>query len=254
MSDKQTGVSAAAAASQALRSAAAGALPSSTLRSVIEATAALSQLPSFQTLAAAHIQPNVALMPTAGLAVRLGAQYDIPAMTSPAVDLAPQLRGIDIVKAARIASSLDATMAAFQPQRAMFDALNAAGLGRHNAVFVAQAAQILSSQEAISRLVARAGGGVAMVELFGTLGRYGQVQAHLGSFAADPGTAPLLRGCTRIAGRRYDAYLDGLPARSIARRAAVARHGGDTQTGLLIAESLTAAAWTTTTVTSSQNS
>lgn len=230
-----------AAASQAFRGAAVGVLLPSTLRSVAQASAALSQLPSFQPLAAAHIQPNVALMQTASLAVKLGAQYDVPAITRLAASLAPQLRGIDIVKAAGITSSLDAAMATFGPQRAMFDAIAAAGLGRHSAIFAAQAAQILSSQDSISRLVAGAGGGAAMAELFGALGRYGQVQAHLGSFAADPDTPTLLRGSTRVAGRRYDAYLDGLPARPIARRAAVARQGGDTQTGLLIAESLTAA-------------
>src|SRR5258707_13741285 len=55
-----------------------------------------------------------------------------------------------------------------------------------------------------------------------------------------PDSAPLLRGHTPQSGRRYDDYLAGLPARPIARRAAVARQAGDTQTGLLIAESLTA--------------
>lgn len=239
MSDKQADVSA-AAASQALRSAALGPLPPSTLSSVAEATAALSQLPSFQALAAAHSQPNVALMQTAGLAASLGAKYDIPAITRIAVDMAPQLRGIDIVKTAGIASSLNAAMAAFGSQRAVFDAIQASGLSGHNGVLAAQAAQIVSSQEAISQLVARSFGGAALTGLFDTLGRYGQVQAHLGSFAADPGIATLLRGATRAAGRRYDAYLDGLPARPITRRAAVARQGGDTQTGLLIAESLTA--------------
>jgi len=240
VSDKQTGVSV-AAASQALRSASVGAFPLSTLRSITEAAAALSQLPSFQTLAAARIQPNVAMMQTAVLAAKLGARYEVPAIARVAVDLAPQLRGNDILNAAGIASSLDAALATFRPQRVMFDAINAAGLGRHNAAFAAQAAQIVSSQESISRLVASSGGGAAMAGLFATMGRYGQVQAHLGSFAADPDIATLLRGSTRVAGRRYDAYLNGLPARPIARRAAVARHGGDTQTGLLIAESLTAA-------------
>jgi len=269
--DEQTGV-AAAAASQA----SVGALPSSTLRSITDAATALSQLPSLQThevasiqpnvammqtaglaaklgaeydvpaiarLAAelAHIQPNVAMMQTAGLAAKLGAEYDVPAIARLAADLTPQLRGIDIMKAAGIASSLDAALATFRPQRVMFDAITAAGLGRDNATFGAQAAQILSSQESISRLVANVGGGAATAGLFATMSRYGQVQAHLGSFAADPDIATLLRGATRVAGRRYDAYLDGLPTRPIARRAAVAGHSGDTQTALLIAESLTAA-------------
>ena len=107
MSDKQTGVSA-AAASQESRSASVGAFPPPTLRSITEAVAALSQLPSFQTYAAARIQPNVAMMQTAGLAAKLGARYEVPAISRVAVDLAPLLSGIDIMKAAGIASSLDA--------------------------------------------------------------------------------------------------------------------------------------------------
>ena len=240
VSDKQTGVSA-ATASQTLRGASVGAFPPSTFRSITEAAAALSQLPSFQTLAAAGIQPNVAMMQTAGLAAKLSARYEVPSIARVAVDLAPQLRGIDIMNAAGIASSLDAALATFRPQRVMFDAIIASGLGRHNAAFAAQAAQILSSQQSIGRLVASSGRSAAMAGLFATMGRYGQVQAHLGSFAVDPAIATLLRGSTRVAGRRYDAYLNGLPARPMARRAAVARHAGDTQTGLLIAESLTAA-------------
>lgn len=239
VSDKQTGSS--TTALQVLCPAGLGALPPSVLRSITQATAAPSQLSSFQTLVAAQIQPNVALMRTVGLAARLNAQYDVPAIARLNLDLAPQLRGLDITKAAGLTSSLNAALATFGPQRAMFDAINASGLGGHNSAFAAQAAQVVSSQQSISGLVARTSGGAAMAELFGTLSRHSQVQAHLGSFAVNPDTATLLRGSTRVAGRRYDAYLDGLPARPIARRAAVARHGGNTQTGLLIAESLTAA-------------
>lgn len=130
VSDKQTGVSA-GTASQALRGAAVGAFPPSTFRSITEAAAALSQLPSFQTLAAAGIQPNVAMMQTAGLAAKLGARYEVPSIARVAVDLAPQLRGIDIMNSAGIASSLEAALATFRPQRVMFDAIIAAGLGRH---------------------------------------------------------------------------------------------------------------------------
>src|SRR5665647_764317 len=110
VSDKQTGVSA-ATASQTLRGASVGAFPPSTFRSITEAAAALSQLPSFQTLAAAGIQPNVAMMQTAGLAAKLSARYEVPSIARVAVDLAPQLRGIDIMNSAGIASSLDAALA-----------------------------------------------------------------------------------------------------------------------------------------------
>ena len=168
MRDEQTGV-AAAAASQA----SVGALPSSTLRSITDAATALSQLPSLQTHEVASIQPNVAMMHTAGLAAKVGAQYDVPVIARLVAELAQQPSGIDIMKAAGIASSLDAALATFRPQRVIFDAINAAGLNRPNATFAAQAAQILSSQVSISRLVADAGGGAATAELFATLSRYG---------------------------------------------------------------------------------
>ena len=91
MSDRQIGLSV-VDASQALRSASVGAFPLSTFRSITEAAAALSQPPSFQTLAATRIQPNVAMMQTAVLAAKLGARYEVPAIARVAVDLAPQLR------------------------------------------------------------------------------------------------------------------------------------------------------------------
>lgn len=49
----------------------------------------------------------------------------------------------------------------------------------------------------------------------------------------------MMRGATRLPGRYYDAYLEGLPPRPIARRTDVARYAGSTQTGLRVAESLT---------------
>jgi len=56
----------------------------------------------------------------------------------------------------------------------------------------------------------------------------------------------LLAPSQPVAGRPYDAYLDGLPTRSITRRPAVARDRSDTQTGLLIARSPTLVeAWQT---------
>lgn len=96
----------------------------------------------------------------------------------------------------------------------------------------------MSSQDAISRVVLGADL-VKSTALFDSLGRYGQVQASLGAFATAQHTA-LLRGLTRAPARRYDSYLGGLPAKPIARRAAVAEFGGDAQSGMVIAESLTA--------------
>jgi len=141
------------------------------------------------------------------------------------------------MNAVGIGRQLTAALDTFAPQRA---ALNAAvvGLSGRQDPFAAQLGQIVSSQDAISRLVL----GADLVKssaLFNSLGRYGQIQASLGAFAAVDHTT-LLRGLTRVPGRRYDSYLEGLPAKPIARRAAVARFGGDAQSGMLIAESLTA--------------
>jgi hypothetical protein len=67
-------------------------------------------------------------------------------------------------------------------------------------VALAQAARILSSQELISRLIANTGGVAATAGLFDTMSRCGRVQAQLGSSAADPDIATLLRGSTRVVG------------------------------------------------------
>lgn len=127
---------------------------------------------------------------------------------------------------------------AFQPQHEL---LRAAAVlsGRSQIGFAAQAAQILSSQNSLAQLAESAVGTAANTDLYRTLGQFGLVQAHLGSMAVKPDPATMLYGATRLPSRFYDAYLDGLPARPIARRADVARFAGSTQTGLLVAESLT---------------
>jgi hypothetical protein len=119
------------------------------------------------------------------------------------------------------------------------DAIAAAQLGQHS-VFRDQMRQILSAQSSISRLVEGTGYSTALAQLFDSVGRYGQVHSQLAALAIRPDRVPLLRGSTTQSGRLYDNYLGSLPARPIARRAAVAQQAGDAQTGLLIAESLTA--------------
>lgn len=134
-----------------------------------------------------------------------------------------------------------ASTAAYAGRRPFLEAaraVNAASFGTHPLV-AAQAAQIVSAQDSLARLIATTGVSASMAGLFESLARYGGVQAHLGAFAVAGDPPVILRGYTRLAGRRYDSYLDGLPARPMARRATVARLGGDAQAGLLVAEALT---------------
>ena len=122
---------------------------------------------------------------------------------------------------------------------AVSDVIARSGVGVHSTFVAAQAAQIVTAQDSIARLMATTSISASMANLLDTVSRYGQVQTHLGAFAVAVDAPLLLRGYTRLAGLRYDAYLDGLPARPIARRAAVARYGGEAQTSLVVAEALT---------------
>jgi Predicted pPIWI-associating nuclease len=63
--------------------------------------------------------------------------------------------------------------------------------------------------------------------------------AGTNAFSKAPPTV-LLSPPSSVAGRLYDTYIEGLPARPITRRRTVARCGGDTQTELLIAHGLIA--------------
>ena len=136
--------------------------------------------------------------------------------------------------------SLARIVAAASPRHHTLEAARTAGLSLQTSLAVAQAAQIVSAQDSLARIVATTRLSASMAGLFDSLTRYGQVQAHLGAFAVDVDAPVMLRGYTSLAGRRYDSYLDGLPTRPNARRATVARLGGDTQTSLLVAEALTA--------------
>jgi hypothetical protein len=132
-----------------------------------------------------------------------------------------------------------ATAAAHSASSAVNDAFAASGLSARNALVAAQAAQIVTAQDSIARLVATTNINASVAGLLDTLTRYSQVQTHLGAFAVDVEAPVMLRGYTRLAGRRYDSYLDSLPPRPIARRATVARFAGEAQTGLVVAEALT---------------
>lgn len=132
-----------------------------------------------------------------------------------------------------------ATAATYSVRSAMTDAFASGGLSARNALVAGQAAQIISAQDSITRLAATTNISASMAGLLDSISRYSQVQADLSRFAVDIEAPVMLRGYTALAGRRYDSYLDSLPARPIARRAAVARFGGNAQTGLLVAEALT---------------
>lgn len=132
-----------------------------------------------------------------------------------------------------------ATAAAYSASSAVNDAFAASGLSARNALVAAQAAQIVTAQDSIARLVTTTNINASVAGLLDTVTRYSQVQTHLGAFAVDVEAPVMLRGYTRLAGRRYDSYLDSLPPRPIARRATVARFAGEAQTGLVVAEALT---------------
>jgi hypothetical protein len=198
---------------------------------------AVPQSPAFTVLARLDRHPALAAMDAVLTASQVAKTFGIPSITNWSEVLGKQFRSVDLMNAVGIGSQLTEALDRIVQQRT---ALNAAfaGLSSHKSLLAAQLAQIASSQDAISRVVLGADL-VKSTVLFDSLGRYGQVQAAMGAFATAEHAA-LLRGLTRAPARRYDSYLGGLPAKPIARRAAVAGFGGDTQSGMVIAESLTA--------------
>jgi len=181
---------------------------------------------------------------TAGLSSTLASMMPASSMRSAFADLGPSSTNAALAAQMSQLSSernnLARIAALYTPRSALLEAVSTAGLSAQTALVAAQAAQIVSAQDSLARIVATAGVSASTAGLFDSVTRYGQVQAHLSAFAVDVEAPVMLRGYTRLAGRRYDSYLDGLPARPIARRATVARLGGDAQSSLLIAEALTA--------------
>lgn len=165
--------------------------------------------------------------------------YRTPSMIKLIEGITPKLTGIDLLKTSGMASQLERMIATLAPQRAALDALATAQLAQYNPLRD-QMLQLVSAQESVGRLFAGINYSTALAGLLETVGRYGQVQSHLASVTIRPEFLHVLRGHTTRSGRYYNSYLDGLPTRPIARRATVARQAGDAQTGLLIAESLTA--------------
>jgi hypothetical protein len=103
-----------------------------------------------------------------------------------------------------------------------------------------QAMQITSAFDSVNRFAALEMNRGIGSGLRDAIIRYGVAQASLAEFALREHSPLMLGGETIRAGRLYDSYLDSLPARPIARRAAVAQWAGDAQTGLVSAESLAA--------------
>jgi len=197
---------------------------------------AVSQSPAFKTLAGLQQHPSFATLDALVNATSFAKTFDTPAIQRWSAAIGPHVRVAELAQVQSLGQQLTAALDAFAPQRAALAAA-AVGLSRHQDVFAAQFGQIVSAQDSIARLVARTDL-VKTSALFDTIGRYSQVQMQLGAFAALDHTS-LLRGVTRVPGRRYDSYLDGLPGRPIARRAAVARFAGDAQSSMVIAECLT---------------
>lgn len=194
-----------------------------------------SQAPTFKILAGLQQHPSFATLDALVNGTSFAKTFDTPVIQNWSAAIGSHVRVAEFAQVQSLAQQLTA-LDAFAPQRAAFVAA-AVGLSRHQDVFAAQLGQIVSAQDSIARLVAR----IDLVKtsaLFDTIGRYSQVQMQLGAFAAVDHTS-LLRGLTRVPGRRNDSYLDGLPGRPITRRAAVARFAGDAQSGMVIAESLT---------------
>lgn len=198
---------------------------------------ATPQSPAFNVLVGLDRHPALAAMDAVLTASQVARTFNIPAITNWSEVLGKQFSSVDLMNAVGIGRQLTEALDTIAPQRAAMN-VALAGLSSQQSHLAAQLAQIMASQDAISRLVLGADL-VKSTSLFDSLGRYGQVQASLGAFATAEHTA-LLRGLTRAPARRYDSYLGGLPAKPIARRAAVAGFGGDAQSGMVIVESLTA--------------
>ncbi len=218
------------------------AAPRATVREVgghlagLNSTLAASESPALKSLAGLRQRPSLVALDALVNATSFAKTFDTPAIQRWSAAIGPHVRVAELAQVQGLGQQFTAALHAFAPQRAALAAA-AVGLSRHQDVFAAQLGQIVSAQHSIARLVA--GTDLAKTSaLFDTIGRYSQIQMQLGAFAAVEHTR-LLRGLTRVPGRRYDSYLDGLPARPIARRAAVARFAGDSQSGMVIAESLT---------------
>jgi hypothetical protein len=223
VTDRQNGLVAAADAARSVRIVH-SALPTAAQLSMLQTAFGTSQFPLIKAISAAQIAHDSTLQQTCDAINRLVALQPMPSVTRLTEILGQQLSTASIMQTVGVKSQLAAIAAAGFPQQMRF---------------AEQIGQIVSAQNSVGRIALGANHTAAQTELLATISRYGQVQNHLGAFMR-PDTGAVLRGVTTDAGRRYDAYLDGLPARPTTRRATVARRAGDTQTGLLVAESLTA--------------
>lgn len=199
---------------------------------------AVSQSPAFKAVLGSQRLPSSGALDALMNVTSFAKTFDRPALQKLSAAIGPHfdVAAFAQVESLSLGDRLTSALDAYAPQQAAIaDAV--AGLSRLQDIFAAQFAQIASAQETIGRLVA----GTDLLKtsaLLESISRYSQIHMQLAAFSAVDQTG-LLRGLTRVAGRRYDSYLDGLPARPIARRAAVARFAGDSQSGMVIAESLT---------------
>lgn len=203
------------------------------------ALAAVAALPAIEKYAALDISRNNGALKAIESISSLLKSYEMPSIIRELDLNMPKLAMAEFAPTLRIDAQLRAIAESFAPQRAILEAVSAAHLSQTMA-FQEQISQIVSAQKSIGRLVADMHYSTKMQGLLETVSRYGQIQSHLTALMISEDAVQLLRGYTTKSGRRYDKYLDGLPARPIARRANVARQAGDAQTGLVVAESLTA--------------
>lgn len=127
----------------------------------------------------------------------------------------------------------------FSPGSTILDALSASLVTR-NTIWQRQIEQILSARHSILGFAARDSVAPAVKMMSDTVVRYAGVQTILSPVvAANGSTTEFMRGYSALPGIRYDTFLGRLPGRPSPRRVAVARHAGDMQSGLLVAETLT---------------
>jgi hypothetical protein len=201
--------------------------------------AALGYLPAKNILATFQTSSSFAMLENFGKINRIADAHTLPSALRMLDGISPKTPSHLFLGPAHTISLLNEIVANFGSHRTALDAIAAAQMAQYN-VFGEQMRQILSAQDSIAKLLGELDYKPALIGLLNSVNRYGQVQTHLAELSIRHSNLDLLRGYTTLPGQRYDRYLQGLPARPIARRATVARQAGDAQSGLIIAESLTA--------------
>ena len=140
---------------------------------------------------------------------------------------------------AGLQTDLTRTFAALSMQQTAVDTILAAQIAPR-LIETSFFADFAAVGDVVGRLAMSLEPSVRFAGLFASLARYGQVHLEIGALAIDRQlTGSVLGSVGTDAGRRFDRNLDGLPARPIRRRAAVAEFAGDTQSGLVTVAAVT---------------